>query len=139
VPGFGIASDRHDRRTARGVFSWPKNYLRRAALADFVCAIAGVFVAAQLRFGSDVTGTYIALSLALLVLWIAAHWLAEVRHSRRGDLATAVQAFGTATGAVPAWLSFAFRPADDLGARARSGVHHGYSPMKSRPVLQVRL
>ena len=36
----------------------------------------GVFAAAQLRFGNDVTGTYVALSLALPVLWIAAFWLA---------------------------------------------------------------
>jgi exopolysaccharide biosynthesis polyprenyl glycosylphosphotransferase len=50
--------------------------LRRAALADFGCAIVGVFVAAQLRFGSDVTATYIALSLALPVLWVIALWLA---------------------------------------------------------------
>ena len=35
-----------------------------------------MFAAAQLRFGNDVTGTYIALSLALPVLWIGAIWLA---------------------------------------------------------------
>ena len=32
-------------------------------------------MAVKLRFGSDVTGTYIALSLALPVLWVAALWL----------------------------------------------------------------
>ena len=52
------------------------DYLRKAALADFGCAILGVFVAAQLRFGNDVTATYVALSLALPVLWLAALWLA---------------------------------------------------------------
>ena len=36
----------------------------------------GVFVAAQIRFGNNVTPTYLALSLALPVLWIAALWLA---------------------------------------------------------------
>ena len=36
----------------------------------------GVFVAAQIRFGNSVTSTYLALSLALPVLWIAALWLA---------------------------------------------------------------
>jgi exopolysaccharide biosynthesis polyprenyl glycosylphosphotransferase len=36
----------------------------------------GVFAAAQLRFGNDVTATYVALSLALPVLWIGALWLA---------------------------------------------------------------
>jgi exopolysaccharide biosynthesis polyprenyl glycosylphosphotransferase len=35
-----------------------------------------VFAAAQLRFGNRVTGTYIALSLALPMLWIGAVWLA---------------------------------------------------------------
>jgi exopolysaccharide biosynthesis polyprenyl glycosylphosphotransferase len=47
-----------------------------AVAADFGCAVAGVFMAAQLRFGNDVTATYIALSLALPVLWIVALWLA---------------------------------------------------------------
>jgi exopolysaccharide biosynthesis polyprenyl glycosylphosphotransferase len=75
VSGFVVASDRHDRRAAQRESSWARNYLRGAALVDFVCAIAGVFVAAQLRFGSDVTATYIALSLALPVLWLAAVWL----------------------------------------------------------------
>ena len=46
------------------------------ALADLGCAVLGVFVAAQLRFGNNVTPTYLALSLALPVLWIAALWLA---------------------------------------------------------------
>ena len=45
-------------------------------MVDFGCAIAGVFAAAQLRFGSNVTTGYIALSLALPVLWITALWLA---------------------------------------------------------------
>ena len=36
----------------------------------------GVFVAAQIRFGNYVTPTYLALSLALPVLWIVALWLA---------------------------------------------------------------
>jgi exopolysaccharide biosynthesis polyprenyl glycosylphosphotransferase len=58
------------------VSGWARHYLRRAALADFGCAIVGVFAAAQIRFGNDVTGTYIALSLALPVLWLGALWLA---------------------------------------------------------------
>ena len=53
----------------RRVSGWA-SYLRRAALADFGCAIAGVFAAAQLRFGATSPGTYMALSLALPVLWI---------------------------------------------------------------------
>jgi exopolysaccharide biosynthesis polyprenyl glycosylphosphotransferase len=76
MSGFAVARDRHDRQAARRVSGWARDYLRRAALADFGCAIVGVFVAAQLRFGSGVTATYIALSLALPVLWVAALWLA---------------------------------------------------------------
>ena len=46
------------------------------ALADLGCAVLGVFMAAQVRFGNNVTSMYLALSLALPVLWIAALWLA---------------------------------------------------------------
>jgi exopolysaccharide biosynthesis polyprenyl glycosylphosphotransferase len=50
--------------------------LRRAAVVDFGCAIVGVFIAVQLRFGNAVNEIYQALSLALPVLWIVALWLA---------------------------------------------------------------
>ncbi len=75
---FGIAaiSGRFERRTARRLTTWTRDYLREVALADLGCAVLGVFVAAQIRFGSDVTPTYLALSLALPVLWVAALWLA---------------------------------------------------------------
>ena len=73
--GFAIARDRYEPRLVRHASGWARRYLRRAALADFGCAILGVFAAAQLRFGDNVTGTYIALSLALPVLWIGALWL----------------------------------------------------------------
>jgi exopolysaccharide biosynthesis polyprenyl glycosylphosphotransferase len=76
MSGFAVARGRYDPQLARRVSGWERYYLRRAALADFVCAIIGVFAAAQLRFGNEVTGTYIALSLALPVLWIGAVWLA---------------------------------------------------------------
>jgi exopolysaccharide biosynthesis polyprenyl glycosylphosphotransferase len=76
MSGFAVARGRYDPQVARRASGWERYYLRRAALADFGCAILGVFAAAQLRFGSDVTGTYLALSLALPVLWIGAVWLA---------------------------------------------------------------
>ena len=50
--------------------------MRTAALADFGCVIIGVFMAAQLRFGNEVTSAYVALSLALPVLWLMALWIA---------------------------------------------------------------
>jgi hypothetical protein len=75
---FGIAATRgrYDGQTTRHLSAWARDYLRKAALADLGCAVAGVFTAAKLRFGNDVTATYVALSLALPVLWIAALWLA---------------------------------------------------------------
>jgi hypothetical protein len=75
---FGIAatSGRFERRTARRLSTWTRDYLREVALADLGCAVVGVFVAAQIRFGRNVTPTYLALSLALPLLWIAALLLA---------------------------------------------------------------
>jgi exopolysaccharide biosynthesis polyprenyl glycosylphosphotransferase len=76
MSGFAVARGRYEPRVAQRVSGWERYYLRKAVLADFGCAIIGVFAAAQLRFGNEVTGTYIALSLALPVLWIGAVWLA---------------------------------------------------------------
>ncbi len=75
---FGVAatSGRCERPTARRLSIWTRDYLRGAALADLGCAAVGVFVAAQIRFGNGITPIYLALSLALPVLWIAALWLA---------------------------------------------------------------
>ena len=52
------------------------------ALADFGCAVVGVFMAAQVRFGSNVTPMYLGLSLALPLLWIAALWLTGAYDAR---------------------------------------------------------
>jgi exopolysaccharide biosynthesis polyprenyl glycosylphosphotransferase len=76
MSGFAVARDRYDRQVIRRTSGWERDYLRRAALVDLGCAILGVFAAAQLRFGNDVTGTYVALSLALPVVWLIAIWLA---------------------------------------------------------------
>ena len=75
---FGVAatSDGVERRAARRLATWTRDYLRQVALADLACGVVGVFMAAQLRFGSNVTPIYLALSLALPVLWVAALWLA---------------------------------------------------------------
>ncbi len=70
------ASDRYQRRTSGRSSTWTKEYQREVALADLGCAVIGVFVAVQLRFGNDVTRPYLALSLALPMLWIVALWLA---------------------------------------------------------------
>jgi exopolysaccharide biosynthesis polyprenyl glycosylphosphotransferase len=69
--GYVTARGGYDRLSAgRLSVGWTKDYLRKAALADLGCAIAGVFLAAQIRFGDNVTQTYVALSLALPVLWL---------------------------------------------------------------------
>lgn len=74
--GVTAIRDRFDRPTSRRVPPWTKDYLRKAAGIDISCAVVGVFVAAQLRFGDEVTRTYVVLSLLLPMLWIAALWLA---------------------------------------------------------------
>jgi hypothetical protein len=65
MSGFVVVRDRYDGRAIRRASGWTRDYLRRAALADLGCAILGVFAAAQLRFCRNVTGTCIALSLAV--------------------------------------------------------------------------
>ena len=76
---FGIAATRgrYERRTARRVSTWTRDYRREVAVSDLGCAVLGVFAAAQLRFGNNVTPPYLALSLALPVVWIVALWLAS--------------------------------------------------------------
>jgi exopolysaccharide biosynthesis polyprenyl glycosylphosphotransferase len=65
-----------ERRAARRLSIWTRDYLRRVALADLGCAVVGVFMAAQVRFGGNVRPMYLGLSLALPGLWLAALWLA---------------------------------------------------------------
>ena len=76
MSGFVVTRERYGRLGVRRSSAWAKEYLRKAAVVDFGCAIVAVFAAVQLRFGNDVRATYIALSLALPVLWLAALWLA---------------------------------------------------------------
>jgi exopolysaccharide biosynthesis polyprenyl glycosylphosphotransferase len=71
-----IIQDLHARRTTGHISVWTKDYLRKAAAADLGCAAVGVSTAAYIRFGHDITRTYVALSLALPVLWLGALWLA---------------------------------------------------------------
>jgi len=76
MSGYAAIRSRYGRQTASNASAWAKDYLRRVALADLGCAVLGVFVAVQLRFGSHVTATYVAISLVLPVLWLAALSLA---------------------------------------------------------------
>src|SRR5580698_963565 len=76
---FGIAPERerYERQAVKRQSVWLRDYLRTAFFVDLGCAVVGVFLAAQIRFGDKVDGTYLALSLTLPVLWVAAVWLAD--------------------------------------------------------------
>ena len=54
MSGFAVA---HESTRSSGcavpTLSWARDYLRTAALADFGCAIIGVFMASQIRFGDQ--------------------------------------------------------------------------------------
>jgi exopolysaccharide biosynthesis polyprenyl glycosylphosphotransferase len=76
MSGYAVVRDRYGRQTATDASTWAKDYLRRIALADLGCAVVGVSAAVQLRFGNHVTGAYVALSLALPVLWLGSVALA---------------------------------------------------------------
>jgi exopolysaccharide biosynthesis polyprenyl glycosylphosphotransferase len=77
VFGMTTQSDRYERQTVKRQSAWPREYLRKTVFVDLGCAIVGVFLAAQIRFGNDVNRTYLVLSLALPAIWIAAVWLAD--------------------------------------------------------------
>src|SRR5271166_229468 len=82
VSGYAVVRDRSDREAAERISNWASDYLHRAAVVDLGCAAAGVLAAAQIRFGNDVARTYLALSLALPLLWVAALWLAGAYDAR---------------------------------------------------------
>src|ERR1700739_3057333 len=75
MSGFAITRESYGRQGIRRSSGWAKDYLRKAAVVDLGCAVLGVFAPVQIRVGNDVTRTYVALSLALPVLWVAALWL----------------------------------------------------------------
>jgi exopolysaccharide biosynthesis polyprenyl glycosylphosphotransferase len=82
VSGYVAVRDQPDNEAAGRISNWTKDYLHKAAAVDLSCAAAGVLAAAQLRFGNDVTRSYLVLSLALPVLWVAALWLAGAYDTR---------------------------------------------------------
>jgi exopolysaccharide biosynthesis polyprenyl glycosylphosphotransferase len=61
---------------ARRTPTWTRYYLCEAVVADLCCVVLGVLIAVRIRFGTNMDFTYLALSVALPVLWIAALWLA---------------------------------------------------------------
>ena len=76
MSGYAAVRGRYGRQAVGGASAWARDYLRRAALADLGCAVIGVFAAVQLRFGGHAKVPYVALSLALPLLWLGAVGLA---------------------------------------------------------------
>jgi exopolysaccharide biosynthesis polyprenyl glycosylphosphotransferase len=70
------ARGRYSRPVTGRLVGWVRGYLLHAGVADFACACIGAYAAVELRFGKDVTGTYVALSVALPLLWLVALSLA---------------------------------------------------------------
>jgi hypothetical protein len=83
---FGAAAtgDRIERRAVRRLSIWTRDYLREVALADRGCAVVGLFIAAQPRFGNDVTAACLALPGTLDRRPVAGH---AHDGAGRGDLA----------------------------------------------------
>jgi len=52
--------------------AWMRTYVRRAAIADFSAAVVAAIAAVGVRFGAHPNDRYLALSLALPVLWVIA-------------------------------------------------------------------
>src|ERR1700677_2084238 len=78
---------RYSRPLTGRLAGWVRGYLLHAGVADFGCACIGAFAAVELRFPQDVTGTYVALSVALPLLWLVALSLAggyDPRYIRTG-------------------------------------------------------
>jgi exopolysaccharide biosynthesis polyprenyl glycosylphosphotransferase len=82
VSGYALVRNRADREASGRVANWARDYLRRVAVVDLGCAAGGVLVAAQIRFGNYVTRPYLALSIALPLLWVTALWLAGAYDTR---------------------------------------------------------
>ena len=76
MSGYAAVRGRYGRQTASSASAWARDYLRRARLADLGCAVVGVFAAVQLRFGDHASALYVALSLALPLMWLGAVGLA---------------------------------------------------------------
>ena len=77
-----VTSDSYRNRTTRRPSVWTRDYLRRVAVADLGCAVLAVFAAAQLRFGDDVTATYLILSIPLPAVWLIALTVAGAYDAR---------------------------------------------------------
>jgi exopolysaccharide biosynthesis polyprenyl glycosylphosphotransferase len=76
------ANTKRARRASSQLAVWTKQYLRNAVFIDLGCAIVAVTTALQLRFDGHFTRAYVALSLVLPLLWMAALWLAGAYDDR---------------------------------------------------------
>ena len=55
MSGYAFVRDQSDREAAGRMSNWARDYVHRVALVDLGCATVGVLVAAQIRFGKEVT------------------------------------------------------------------------------------
>ena len=73
---IAATKERYERQAGKRPSTWYKDYLLRAAICDFSGAALGVLITIQIRFDSNVDGTYLALTIALPALWVCGVWLA---------------------------------------------------------------
>jgi exopolysaccharide biosynthesis polyprenyl glycosylphosphotransferase len=65
-----LTSHDYDGRITGRPSVWTRDYVRQVAIIDVGCAALGAVAALELRFGHDVTRLYVAMTLALPVLWL---------------------------------------------------------------------
>lgn len=72
---FDITTSERRGLAVPGPAVWMRVHLRRAAMSNFVIAIASSTLALQLRFGGHITAEHAALSVASLWILVMVLWL----------------------------------------------------------------
>jgi hypothetical protein len=131
-----IATDSYLRDTPRAQDKrsavWVRKYLWLAALGDFGCASVAALAAVLLRFGNNAGHNYVALSLALPVLRLAALWLAGAYDVR--VVGTGSDEFRKVINA-----GVGLTAAIAIGSYANNmELSRGYLPQRQREVLVLR-
>ena len=75
------ASDRRGRAVS-GLAVWTRNYLRQAAMTDFVIAVVSSTLALQVRFEGHLPPWYAVLSVTFPLLWVMSLWLSGAYDAR---------------------------------------------------------
>jgi exopolysaccharide biosynthesis polyprenyl glycosylphosphotransferase len=82
VSDFVITVSERRGRSVSGLAAWTRDYLRRAAMSDFVIAVLCSVLALQLRFGGHIGPEYAALSVVFPLLWVLALWISGAYDDR---------------------------------------------------------